>query len=369
MDILALEPYYTGSHRAFLDDWSEHSRHRWTILGLPGYKWKWRMRHAALTFAGRVQEELSGGGHFDLIFCTDMLNLPEFRGLAGARVARLPAVAYFHENQLTYPGSLADERDYHFAMTNLITAFAADSVWFNSQFHRQSFLDAGASFLERMPDYRHRELIPEIEAKAVVYPQGIRPLKQRAAERLSGPLRILWAARWERDKDPDTFFEAISRLERSGAEFRLSLLGEQFEFVPEVFRRAREDFAHCIDHWGYAESRREYEGVLSTADVIVSTALHEFFGVSVVEAVAAGAFPLVPRRLAYPEILGSANTDEFFYDGSPAQLAERLLTLTRRLDQNGTVWVEHTPSPASDMNRFTWPCLAPVLDNAIESLA
>ena len=54
MRILALEPYYGGSHRAFLDGWVAHSRHEWTVLELPAYKWKWRMRHAAITLADRV---------------------------------------------------------------------------------------------------------------------------------------------------------------------------------------------------------------------------------------------------------------------------------------------------------------------------
>ncbi|MCK4372451.1 MAG: DUF3524 domain-containing protein, partial [candidate division Zixibacteria bacterium] len=35
MKILALEPYYGGSHKAFLDGWSSRSRHEWTILKLP----------------------------------------------------------------------------------------------------------------------------------------------------------------------------------------------------------------------------------------------------------------------------------------------------------------------------------------------
>ncbi len=47
--------------------------------------------------------------------------------------------------------------------------------------------------------------------------------------------------------------------------------------------------------------RAEYEALLRRAQVVVSTSRQEFFGVSVVEAVHAGAHPLVPDRLVYPE--------------------------------------------------------------------
>ena len=56
MKILALEPYHGGSHKAFISGWSSNSRHEWTVLGLPAYKWKWRMRHAAITFADQVAQ-------------------------------------------------------------------------------------------------------------------------------------------------------------------------------------------------------------------------------------------------------------------------------------------------------------------------
>ncbi|MDP6115985.1 MAG: DUF3524 domain-containing protein, partial [Planctomycetota bacterium] len=44
MHILALEPYMTGSHRSFLDGLKTHSNHSIEIRGLPGRRWKWRMR-------------------------------------------------------------------------------------------------------------------------------------------------------------------------------------------------------------------------------------------------------------------------------------------------------------------------------------
>ncbi len=364
MRILALEPYHGGSHRAFLDSWIAASRHRWTLLTLPPYKWKWRMRHSAVTFAGEVAQKLAAGEGWDLLLCSDMLDLAQFRGLAPGAAHALPAVAYFHENQLTYPVRVEKERDLHFGLTNLTTALAAGEVWFNSAFHRDEFLGAIPAVLKRMPDYQPFAAAGRIRAKSRIHPQGIEPMPARGPRR-RGPLKILWAARWEFDKDPDSFFAALELARSAGVEFRLSVLGERFRRVPEVFARARESLAGSIDRWGYLERRADYVAALCQADVAVSTARHEFFGVGAVEAIAAGCFPLVPRRLAYPEILaGLGDAEACFYDGSADHLAARLGELAGRRDD---LWHGDPERGRRAVAGFTWPVLRPRLDDALES--
>ncbi len=148
MRILALEPYYGGSHKAFIDAWRKRSKHDWTLLTLPPFKWKWRMRHSAITFADLVKALSADSRQWDILFCSDMLNLAEFSALAPPAISALPSIVYFHENQLTYPVRFESERDYQFVLTNMTTALAADSVWFNSAFHRVSLLDALDKFLK-----------------------------------------------------------------------------------------------------------------------------------------------------------------------------------------------------------------------------
>ncbi len=369
MKILALEPYHGGSHRAFLTGWSARSAHAWTVLGLPPYKWKWRMRHAAVTFADQVTERLDAGKSWDVLLCSDMLNLAEFRGLAPEPIRRLPAVAYFHENQLTYPVRHESERDYHFVLTNLTTALAADAVWFNSAFHRDSLLDALPTFLRRMPDHQPFDAVDRIRAKSRIHPPGVDAFPPRGT-RPPGPMRLLWAARWEHDKDPETFFEALDRLKRQGVDFRVSVIGERFRESPPVFDEAAEAFREHIDRWGHQEARSDYQAALAEADVIVSTANHEFFGISVVEAIAAGAFPVLPRRLAYPEILGpdeAARTDGFFYEGGADGLAARLTSLVDRLDRDD-LWQGDADRARRAAARFSWDRLAPILDGALDEL-
>ena len=284
------------------------------------------MRHAAITFARDVAELSAAGQGWDLIFGCDMLNLAEFRALAPASVACQPAVCYFHENQLTYPDPHQRERDRHFAMTNFVSALAADAVWFNSAFHRDEFLQALRKWLHGMPEDRCLEEFATLGNRARVQSPGIDVGPPRA-ERVPGPIRIVWAARWERDKAPEILFEALSRLQAAGWDFRVSVLGQSFTEVPPVFASARADLAKRIDHWGFIEEHEEYVRALRQADLFVSTAIHEFFGLAACEAMGQGAIPVLPQRLAYPELLqlnDNRSHEIFFYDGTARGLISRL---------------------------------------------
>ena len=228
MRVLALEPYYGGSHRGFLDGWRSRSRFDWTLMTLPPYKWKWRMRHSAVTLASEVERRTSVGERWDCLICSDMLNLAELRGLAPSSVASLPSVIYFHENQITYPVQVEKERDFQFGMTNIVSALAADRVWFNSAFHRQAFLGAIPPFLNKMPDHRPLDAVETIRQRSEVHQPGVACLSTHRPGRPDGPLRILWAARWEFDKNPECLFEALAKLKETGVDFRISVLGESF---------------------------------------------------------------------------------------------------------------------------------------------
>jgi len=370
MKILALEPYYGGSHRAFLDGWMSQSRHEWSIHGLPDYKWKWRMRHAAITFSEAVNRRFDQGQDWDAVFCSDMLNLAEFRGLVRPEIARLPTVIYFHENQLTYPVRDEHERDTHFAFTNLVSALAADRVWFNSSFHRDSFHKAMRDFLRRMPDYAPTGSLDSIEAKSVVQHPGVASISRRD-ERKPGPLRILWAARWEHDKNPETFFSAMELLKSSRVDFRISVIGEQFRDSPPVFSKMREALSERIDRWGFQETRDDYLVALREADVFVSTAIHEFFGIAAVEAISAGAYPLLPERLAYPEILDLRHNPQFreafYYDGTVTMLAKRLEQLSTQ-EITSHLLSEKLAGCLEVVQRFRWPARAAEMDDVIASL-
>ncbi|MFZ9034362.1 MAG: tRNA-queuosine alpha-mannosyltransferase domain-containing protein [Anaerohalosphaeraceae bacterium] len=382
MEILTLEAYYGGSHKAFLDGWQAHSEHDFTVLSLPPSKWKWRMRHAAMTFAQQVNKLVQAGEKWDVLFCSDMLNLAEFLGVADESIRHLPTIVYFHENQLTYPVQVESERDYQYGMTNITTAAAADAVWFNSAFHRDEFLEAIGAFLKRMPDFQPFEVVEHIQKKATIHPPGIHPV-EHARTRLSGPIRILWAARWEHDKNPEDFFAAVKILKEKGLDFRLNVIGEQFRDQPEVFGWAKTYFAEYIDRWGYQASGGEYEAALTESDIVVSTAHHEFFGIGMLEAIAAGCFPLLPQRLSYPTIIQSlvevpGEREVFLYDGTVKDLAKRL----ERMVSIQTYHAQHPADsiegaramaefamPTERLDDYFWPQRAKQMDQELAGLS
>lgn len=270
------------------------------------------MRSAPLTLAAAADEALEDHGPPDVVLCSDMLDLPQWRGMRpGSRWAQVPAAVYFHENQWTYPQSPAARLDSHFGYTNLLTALAADACYFNSRFHRDEFLTASEAFVRRMPDSRAAHDFTSLRRRCHVYPPGFDPPERLPAPtptvppqagRTAAPLRIGWVSRWEYDKRPDRLLPLLEQLQRLRVDFELVLLGERPRAVPASLTQLRTRFPDQLVHDGFAPSRDQYWDLLQSIDVVVSTADHEFFGIAVCEAVWAGAVPLLPARLSYPEL-------------------------------------------------------------------
>ena len=302
LHILLLEPYYGGSHARFIDGFRAHTRHRTTLYTLPARFWKWRMHGAAVTFAQRLREERLRP---DLLFASDMLDLTTFLALTRDLLDGVPSVLYMHENQLTYPPPPGTKRDLHYGWINYASMLVADRVLFNSHYHYTAFFDELPRLLKHFPDFNNLETIELIRAKSQVLHLGI-DLKSHDAHRVArepGPPIVLWNQRWEYDKDPQTFFEALYRLADEGLDFRVILAGENFRNVPEEFETARMRLGRRILHYGYEPDPAAYSRLLWQADIVVSTAIHEFFGVATIEAIYCECYPILPRRLSYPELL------------------------------------------------------------------
>ncbi len=361
MNLWLIEPYYTGSHRAWADGYQAHSRHQVRLLILPGRFWKWRMQGGALTLA---RNAASQGERPDAILASDMLNLPVFLTLSDRRLSAVPVALYFHENQLTYPLQPGEKRDLHYGFINLVSALRANGVFFNSSYHLEAFFDELPRLLKHFPDYNELWVADALRAKSQVMPLGLdlaRLDAYRPQQPQSGRLLILWNHRWEYDKDPETFFRVVYALDREGLDFGLILLGESFRKWPAEFLEARHRLADRIVHFGYADDVVTYARLLWQADVVVSTAVHEFFGAAVVEACYCGCLPLLPRRLSYPELIPAAHHEDCLYRDF-----DDLLTRLRQ----AIVHVEEVRrfSLQPHMSRFDWRQMAVCYDDRMEEM-
>ncbi len=171
--VWALEPYFGGSHRSFLEGLACYSSHEVALLTMPGRNWKWRMHGGALTLARRALERHRETGEPPQVFvASDMLDLPVLLAAVTPTLGRIPTLLYFHENQLTYPLPPGVERDLGYGFKNLAGALLADIVLFNSEFHRREFLAAASDLLAAMPDEVPSWVMGEVEARASVLPVG-----------------------------------------------------------------------------------------------------------------------------------------------------------------------------------------------------
>ncbi len=328
MQIVVLEPFYTSSHRQWLDEWAAHSSDEIIKLTLKGKHWKWRMHGGAVTLA---QEYLKLKLQPDLIVATDMLDLATFLSLTRKETAHIKTSVYFHENQLVYPWSPTDEdvklkRDVHYAFINYSSALVADKVLFNSEYHRRSFLEALPSFLNAFPDYQNMESIEQIAQKSEVLPIGMdfEKLEQhRTHERFELPT-ILWNHRWEYDKNPDDFFNALQQLQKENMAFNLVVLGENYENSPAIFKQVPQLFKKELLHFGFAESRAEYIKWLWKCDIVPVSSKQDFFGISAVEAIYCNNHPILPQRLAFPEHV----PEEYLYQSQEELVAQLKAAIT-----------------------------------------
>ncbi|MDX1458405.1 MAG: DUF3524 domain-containing protein [Marinobacter sp.] len=297
--ILILSAYDVGSHRRWREQLvASQPDFDWRVLSLPPRYFRWRIRGNALSWleAPELRQQ------WDLLVATSMVDLATLKG-CHPQLAAVPVLLYMHENQFAYPKSGQQHDSIDPQLVNLYSAIAANRIAFNSEWNRQSFLTAVSALLKKLPDAVPAGVVEALRAKSTVLPV---PIEDRLFQGRPAPLdravpHLLWNHRWEYDKGPDRLLALLRQLRANHQPFRLSVVGEQFRNQPREFAQIRMEFAGQIEQWGFLGSREDYDNLLRRADVVVSTAVHDFQGLSMLEAMAAGCLALAPDRLAYPE--------------------------------------------------------------------
>lgn len=378
MRILLLSAYDTLSHRYWHQQLVEQfTEFTWTVLTLPPRFFNFRVRSNPVSWWLSEKERLKK--NYDMVIATSMVDISVLRGLF-PNLAATPLWLYCHENQFAYPTSLYQQKRLHtqqerneqlpnqqelnqqnleVKMVFFYGCLCADTISFNSHWNRNTAIAGLKNLFAMFPEKWDSQLLTSIEKKSDVLPV---PISSPAVQNRLGianvdskNLQLVWNHRWEYDKGPAYLYAFVCALAASEIVCTLHIVGQQFRQQPEAFKQIAELFkgldseSLTLGRWGFIEPVEEYQQLLKESDIVLSTALHDFQGVAILEAVQAGCIPLLPNQLVYPELF----EPDFLYDwhDDPEQCAASIMVLLQFWQANGF------PMRPSVIKRLIWPAM------------
>lgn len=353
MKILLLSAYHAASHQRWASGLMTNIPGcEWTCHSLPPRHFNWRVRGNSLTWA--LQEGDVLRRHYDLILVTSMVDLSALRGFIPS-LAAIPTLVYFHENQFAYPTSQKQFASVEPQMLSIYSAFCAERLLFNSEFNRRTFFSGARELFKRLPDGVSPSDLDALEERSDVLSVPLEDTCYRVSTANNeGRVELIWNHRWEYDKSPDRLLLALEML--ADLPITVHVVGQQFRRQPEAFAQIQTLLAQRgqLGQWGYVESVTEYRQLLSRCHGVLSTALHDFQGLAVMEAVAAGCIPLVPKRQAYPEWFGV----DCCYDSYPEDGQREAKALAARIEMLVDSILQGQAKAVPVLDQFRWQSLS-----------
>ena len=310
LKILYIEPQYSGSHKSILDGYKDQSHHLIIPLTADGKNWKETVVSGASVFANEINQKVEYQDA-DLIFATDLFDIGALRLLLKGPIKYKPKALMFLEHQLSWPADRTDyPKDPYLIGTNLSSAQVADHCYFNSEW-------ALCSFLWELRHYTAKLQYQAIKDKCYIMPPGVdfKPFQKSNATKSTDVPIIVFPHRYECDKNPEEFLRALNVLAAEQIDFKIIITGvKQDEPLDSVVNELMLPIQDKIIHFGFVESREEMVNLMYKANIFVSTSLQEYFGLSAVEALYAGCYPIMPKRLSYPMFIPSQFQADHLYE-------------------------------------------------------
>ena len=202
----------------------------------------------------------------------------------------------------------------------------------------------------------------EIKNKSDVLHLGLdfSNFKIKSDQKTNAPT-ILWNHRWEYDKNPELFFNVMKKLKDKKIDFNLIVIGESFGNSPKTFDKAKIEFDKHIIKWGYQQSNNDYIGCLFMSDIIPVTSYHDFFGISVMEAVFCNVWPILPDRLSYRELFKNKGYTENIFTNDK-QLMKKIEAAIKNIHKI------RSKSLTKVAQEYDWKKLARVYDSEFEKI-
>jgi len=296
--ILLLSAYRSDSHASWADWLVNHLNADWRVLELPGRYFRWRIRGNPLSWLDDIPALLNDWQP-DHILATSMVDICTVRGLHPA-LAQVPVSLYFHENQFAYPVGDGQHSSVDPLMVQLYGALAADELLFNSRYNQRTFLEGVDALMAKMPDAKPESLSQRLVPKCHWLPVPVEPVPGQPPVTDTALPLLIWNHRWEYDKCPEALVLLVEELDRRGLPMRLALFGAGAKRLHPVRQQLQQQLGERVVASGFMP-RDEYRHWLGQGCVVFSAARHEFQGLAMLEAVSAGAFPVVPDDLCYQE--------------------------------------------------------------------
>jgi len=230
---------------------------------------------------------------------------------------RKPSVVYFHENQLP---DIHTNTDSPLDLVNLNTANAATEIWFNSDWHRRTFLARATALIDRHKELAAHNPLPKLKRKSSVMTPAIdmSPVSEARDANVERDGTALFVE--TRDAEIGVLNKALTLLRERNEAYRLITVGpvDGLTAVP-----AGNGDAWSRQTLGESDDAAHARG-LCEAGVIVSVKADAASDFLVVRGLAAGCRPVLPASGFYPELLSPALQKSCLYDLSPEPLAARL---------------------------------------------
>lgn len=113
---------------------------------------------------------------------------------------------------------------------------------------------------------------------------------------------------------------------------------------------------------GFVKDFSQYAHWLYRADILPVTSNQDFFGASVVAAVYCGCFPILPKRLAYPEIFSL----EFYPDNFYNNFDDLVKKLANAVKKNFESIRQQNLSAI--VKRYSWQNICPIYDENFKTI-
>nr|XP_055071772.1 glycosyltransferase-like domain-containing protein 1 isoform X2 [Misgurnus anguillicaudatus] len=324
MSVLLLEAFNGGSHKQLLDLLQEGVEDCVSFT-LPAKKWHWRARTSALYFMQTVPASSSYSLVADVVVFNSSFNMESFLSSISTFMKTMPDHRPKDLDRLIRPKCHVLHFPIRFPeVTRFLPAHKCLRHLGRQDIHNPAVQHTDHTSVASFSDITKDTESPEGKVHEEG-PQTVSVVSGDDDRDKLRPLHIVWPHRWEHDKDPQLFFQTLLKLKERQLSFEVSVLGETFTDVPDIFAEAKEQLVDHIQYWGFMPSKEDYLKVLCQADVVVSTAKHEFFGVAMLEAVHCGCYPLCPNALVYPEIFPVT----YLYS-TPEQLCKKLQNFCKR---------------------------------------